>query len=142
MRRVRIVISGMGTAVPTLVAFVLPAIDACGSGGEIIDVSTDGTIQDAKKNDAADGFVFPDSSNDAPNNTDAPPCPECTFTVPVANGWYARRRPSQVASAMAYHRRKRSTSAADLVPPRLHRPCRRAGRLASYPGRRSRGRGC
>jgi len=83
MRRVRIVISGMGTAVPTLVAFVLPAIDACGSGGEIIDASTDGTIQDAKKNDAADGFVFPDTSNDAPNNTDAPPCPECTFTVPV-----------------------------------------------------------
>ena len=37
MRRVRIVISGMGTAMPTLVAFVVPAIDACGSGGEIID---------------------------------------------------------------------------------------------------------
>jgi hypothetical protein len=75
----------MGTAMPTLVAFVLPAIDACGSGGEIIDASSDGTLQDGKKTDSAtDGFAFPDSSpTDAPQNTDAPPCNECTFTVPV-----------------------------------------------------------
>jgi len=83
MRRVRIVISGMGTAMPTLVAFVLPAIDACGSGGNISDASTDGTVQDAKKSDtAADGFVFPDAG---PKDVvqEASPCPECQFTVPI-----------------------------------------------------------
>ena len=80
MRRVRIVISGMGTAMPTLVAFVLPAIDACGSGGQLSDASTDGTTQN---DTSSDGFSFPDSSpQDAPSDQQQG-CNQCQFTIPV-----------------------------------------------------------
>jgi hypothetical protein len=84
MRRVRIVISGIGTAMPTLVAVVLPAIDACGSGGNISDASTDGTVQDAKKDtSSSDGFVFPDSNPPQDAQSEPKPCNECQFTIPV-----------------------------------------------------------
>src|SRR5215468_3692474 len=58
MRKVRVVISGVGTAMPTLVAFVVPAIDACGSTEVTADASSDATTLDGGK-DGKNDVVFP-----------------------------------------------------------------------------------
>jgi hypothetical protein len=85
MRKLRVVISGMGTAMPTLVAtLIAPAVD-CGSTGLVVDASADATLDGKTSDAAADSPVFPpiDASDAGPG--EASPCPmgECTYVVPI-----------------------------------------------------------
>jgi hypothetical protein len=85
MRKVRVVISGVGTAMPTLVAFVIPAIDACGSIAVTSDASTDATTEASKDASSELAFPPPDTGPDVPQQNEAGPCPmgECTHVVPI-----------------------------------------------------------
>ncbi len=78
MRKIRIVITGVGTAMPALVASV--AMD-CGGGPTTSDGGSDATTS----KDVTSELVFPPSDASDAQPVETGPCPqgECSFTVPV-----------------------------------------------------------